>query len=229
MKQHMIDLLPDSIRSRSEAGMVIGRYITVGVLVVIALVALSTHAHFQSGRAERALEAAEAKSRQVLAVEAEAKRLHDKQNALATSIEQYDKVAPTLPMLDLQRLIVGVLPESVCLERMDIEVITETPTFDPRIDQKDVKRPPMRVVRAEINGIAVSDAELSELVNNLEDIKPLSSVAIDFSKSRTVRQVPAREFRISFRIDLDRRFDIQRVNETSAESKVASGEVNDVE
>lgn len=232
MKQHMIDLLPDAIRTRSEAGMVIGRYITVGVIVVIALVALSTHAHFALERAEKAYEAAEAKSLLVLAVEAEAKRLHEQQARLDNTLEQYAKIAPPLKMTDLQTLIVNQLPESATLERLDVDIVQETSTFDPRIKEtaKNKEKTTTRIARAELTGFALTDADVSELVNRLEAIDALTSVSVNFSKSRTVRELSAREFRVSFRIALDKKFEIVRADKPESQpSRVVTGAADDVE
>jgi len=229
-KQHMIDLLPEAIRTRSEAGMVIGRYITVGAVVVVALVILSTHAHFQNERAETALEVAEAKSRQVLAVEAQAARLHERQNRLNALIAQYEKVAPPLLMSDVQSLVVSQLPPSIALERIHLDVVQEAQTFDPRIKDTKNQTQSKRVLRAELTGFARTDADVSELVNRLESLSPLTSVSIDYSKSRELRAQPAREFCLSLRIDLDRKFIITRRSTDGEDaSKIASGEADHVE
>jgi len=230
MRQHMIDLLPDSIRTRSESGMVIGRYISAGVIVVIVLVGLSTHAHFRLDRAEAAYKAAEEKSRLVLAVEAEAKRLRESLGVVADSIEQYDRVAPSLNVTDLQTLVSSQLPDSVTLESLDFEVVAGTPAYDPRLKEtKDAK--PKREIRAELHGFALSDADVAELVSRLDALKPLSAVSLDFSKSRTVRTLQAREFRLSFKVDLERKYEITRLTPDREQTKqIVSGEgANNVE
>ena len=227
MKQHLVDLLPDSIRTRSEAGMVIGRYITIAIVVVIALVALSTHAHIRLEQIRSDYEAAEEKSRQVLAVEAEAKRLRNALSEIAQSLKEYDRIAPPLRMVDLQALIISQFPPSMTLESLDMRVEHGPPAFDPRLKEtKNAK--PVRELRAELTGFARSDLDVSELVKRLDSLELLSGVALDYSRSRMIRERQAREFRVSFRVDLERTYEVTYV-ESKAENRVASGEDRDVE
>jgi hypothetical protein len=230
VRQHLVDLLPDSVRTRSEAGMVIGRYVSIGVIVVIVLVALSTHAHFRLERVESAYNAAEEKSRLVLAVEAEAKRLRESLSGLAHSIRQYDRVAPSLRMMDLQSLVVSQLPLSVTLESMDLEVVQGQPAFDPRI-KETAKAAPRREIRGELTGFARSDADIAELVTRLDGLTPLKAVSVDFSKSRSVRERQAREFRLSFRVDLENVYEVTYLEPNGGDrSRIVTGEeVGDVE
>ena len=44
---------------------------------------------------------------------------------------------------------------------------------------------------------------IAEFVSNLEGVDPFSDVSLDFSRTRSVRGFTAREFRLSFRIDLE--------------------------
>ncbi len=223
MRQHLVDLLPDSIRTRSEAGMVIGRYITIGVGVVIVLVALSTHAHFRLESVERAYKAAEEKSRLVLAVEAEAKRLRTALNDLAFSIKQYDRIAPSLRMSDLQTLIISQVPPGVTIESMNLEVTHTQAAFDPRLPDGG-KSGPKREVRGELKGFASTDIDWADLISRLDALDLLTAVNPDNSRTRVVRGKQAREFTVSFRVDLDRIYEVVYLDPPTPAPRIASGE-----
>ena len=49
----------------------------------------------------------------------------------------------------------------------------------------------------------MSDQQIAELVRNLETTPLFKDVSLDYSRTRGVRGVSAREFRLSFRVDLD--------------------------
>jgi hypothetical protein len=224
MKQHLVDLLPDSIRTRGESGMVIGRYVSIGVIVVVVLAALSTHAHFRLERVETAYKAAKEKSELVLTVEAEAKRLRASLSELEESIRQYDRVAPSLRFTDLQLLVISQLPPSVTLESMDFVVNQTQQMFDPRLKgSADAK--PRREIRAELGGFARSTSDVGELVERLQARQPFRAVNIDSTRSRIVRERNVSEFRVSFRVDLERLYDVTYVEPRSMDrSHIVSGE-----
>ena len=67
-----------------------------------------------------------------------------------------------------------------------------------------VEGPPPRVLVAEVAGFAASDADIAELVERLSNRAPFAAVNLDFSRTRGLRGRSAREFRLSFKIDLEK-------------------------
>jgi hypothetical protein len=71
---------------------------------------------------------------------------------------------------------------------------------------------PPRVLTGEISGFAANDQHIAELVSALESTAPFQNVSLDFSRSRRVNDRDAREFRLSFRIDLDDTYQVTHLD-----------------
>jgi hypothetical protein len=67
---------------------------------------------------------------------------------------------------------------------------------------------------AEISGFAPMDEDIAEYVGRLSDTGFAREVSLDFSRGRYVRDRPAREFRLSFRMDLEATYDVALVDPT---------------
>ena len=61
----------------------------------------------------------------------------------------------------------------------------------------------------EIAGIASNDADIASLVQVIGGREPFAEVNLDYSRSRTVRARPARDFRLSFIVDMDHAFEVE--------------------
>ena len=90
--QRPIDLLPESIRVRSEAGVRTGRMIASVVLAVGILVVLVTHARFVLDRSRAELAATQERANQVLSAEAQAldltEQLHQAQHRSSHRVQR---------------------------------------------------------------------------------------------------------------------------------------------
>ena len=69
------------------------------------------------------------------------------------------------------------------------------------VDDETGPRP--RVLTGEVSGFAATDADIAEIVARMESRALYEHVSLDFSRTLVVRERGAREFRISFLIDLD--------------------------
>lgn len=209
MSQHPLDLLPDSIRARSEAGARMGRYITAFVITVLVVVALTTHARLSLQGARAQLRTAEADADRVLTQEQKIETLQTQLTDLRGELELYSRVALPLPISRVVATIVNELPDSVALDRIDLDAQTRRSGQGPRTrsaEQTDQQLP--RILVGELGGFAASDQDITELVKRLEGTAPFRDVNLDYSRSRLVRTQSAREFRVSFRIDLDARYEL---------------------
>ena len=65
-----------------------------------------------------------------------------------------------------------------------------------------------------------SDGDIATLVQLIGSRDPFAEVNLDYSRSRSVRDRPARDFRLSFVVDMDHAFE---VNVVSVDA-VAAGE-----
>jgi hypothetical protein len=224
--QHAINLLPDSIRIRSEAGIRTGRSITAVVAAVIVVVLLATHSRFDLEHARHALQRAQTKADHVLTTEATATELTEMLREVHDEIEHYDRIAHPIEVSAVLATVVNQLPPSIALDRIDIDAGARLRSRSTRSRSPDpADQKPRRVLNGELSGLAPTDQDIAELVAALDGIDLFRSVSLDFSRTRAVRGRSAREFRLSFHVDLESRY---VVTETDA-AAASPGEVANVE
>ncbi len=225
-RQHSIDLLPDSVRARSQAGVRLGQFIAVAIVSMTLTIAAATHSRLSLATAQERLFSTAARAEQVFATEARAAQLRHELGDLRAFTRQYERLALPLDVGDVLATLVNILPDSVCLDQLDLDAGTRVINLGPRSrgagggggggggagPNADGSAPP-RVLTAEISGFAASDQHIAELVSKLESITPFENVSLDFSRSRKVNDKDAREFRVSFRIDLDKGYRVTHVEQ----------------
>ncbi len=227
MRQHSVDLLPDSIRLCNQAGMRMGRWLMLMIGTSLLVVALVTHSRIQLQSSHEALVVAESQANQALAVEQRAQDLRSILQAGRDEIEHYQTLAFPLEISTVLSTLINRLPESVSLDRIDFDAGSRCRTRSIRSKgEVDSDETIPRVLTGEIAGFAASDLQIAELVAALESTPPFRDVSMDFSRTRAVRSKLAREFRLSFHIDLDVRYTISTV---SSLRWVTGQEVEDVQ
>jgi len=68
-----------------------------------------------------------------------------------------------------------------------------------------------RELRGEIAGLALDEADVGRIIDSLSALAPMSQVSLESSRSREFRGRGAREFRIQFRVDLEKRWKLPEV------------------
>jgi hypothetical protein len=209
MSQHPIDLLPDAIRARTQAGLRTGRYITAIVLAVILLALATTHTRLGLQRARLEFAAAREQADLVLSTEAKAAELSRTIEDLEGYMRRYERIALPLDVSAVLATLINQLPEGMTLDRIDLDAGARRVTRTPRgKSERNKEETPSRILTAEISGFAPDDAAIAEFVTGLEQIEPFGDISLDFSRTRAVRGIMAREFRLSFRIELDVPYEI---------------------
>jgi hypothetical protein len=228
MKQHSIDLLPDSIRARSQAGVRTGRYITCAVVSTILVIVATTHVCLQLDHARSEREAAREQADLVLAAETKASELRDRIDEVEAYMERYKRIAPPLEVNRVLATTINALPEGVTLDRVDMDAGARRIARSPRDrGSVDPDAAPPRVLTAEISGFAPDDRAIAEFVTRLEGTEPFRQVSLDFSRTRDVRGRTAREFRLSFRINLEAEYEVvSESTSTPSTSGLALEEAN---
>jgi hypothetical protein len=210
MMQHPIDLLPEAVRVRSQAGVRTGRYVTAAVLITLVLVLLTTHSWLTLKRARAEYQTAREQADMVLATEARAESLRQQISEIRTEIDRYDRIALPLDVSAVLATIANGMPNGMTLDRIDFEAGAYRIVRSPRSKGADeAKETPPRALNGEVSGFAPTDREIAEFVGYLSDTPPFENVSLDFSRTRVVRDRSAREFRLSFRIDLETPYDIE--------------------
>jgi hypothetical protein len=201
MKTSEINLLPTSIRERTQAGVRAGRVIAAALVVTASLIVLGTHSRIVVNRAEDRLGVTEGRADEAMRLEAEETVLTARITELQTYIDAYRAVAPAIRLSDVIATVVQALPEGATLEEIIANVERERLAPNGIIDSKQTGR-----LRLEILGFAVSDGDIASIVTELGNTAPFEDVGLDFSRSRQVRGHRAREFRLSLYVDLTREY-----------------------
>jgi len=208
MTQHAIDLLPDVIRARSQAGVVAGRYVVSLIIAVVLIGLAATHSRLMLDLSRQRLRVAEEQADIVLSAEATATHLRETLDATSEYIRRYELIAMPIEVSRVVATLVNLLPASATLDRIDIKAGTPNAGRSARGRGRQGKGPARRSLTGELSGFALTDLQVAELVARIEDIGFFDQVSLDFSRSRTVRGVRARGFRVSFRADLDVKFEV---------------------
>ncbi len=216
MTQRPINLLPDTYRAQSEAGVVAGRYVVSLLIAVVLLGLAATHSRLILDLARQRLRVAEEQADIALSAETNAAQLREQLEHTRDFIRRYELIALPIEISRVLATLTNVLPESATVDRIDLaggitRIAHSTkgrrPTGEPTLS---------RTLTGEMTGFALTDHDVAELVTRIEDIGLFEQVSLDFSRSRSVRGKNARGFRISFSADLDAHFEVTDLNQEAA-------------
>jgi len=215
-----LDLLPASIRQRTSKGVRTGRMIASVAIGVALFVALSIHARYdrdvQQNLFNRALDEANA----VIRMEERIAGLQKELAELESGYERYRAIVPSIDLSDLTATMVNHLPTSAVLDRIDVSTVGRRSGGRGARDRGGAAGGDrlQRQMTLELTGFAPDDRVVAEYVSTLQELRIFEHVTLDFSRTRIVRERPAREFRISLRLDLNQRF--ERVAHAPADREV---------
>ncbi len=204
MKQHNIDLLPEALRARAQAGLRTGRYVTSVLLGIGLVVAVTLHSRFGLDRTLGAFDSARGQADQVLATLERSSVLRDKLLDLEDSVERYRSIAHPIEISRILASVINRMPEGTTLDRFDLSAGSRSSGRNSRSGRRsssDDGAP--RVLVGEVAGFAPDDRAIAEFVSGLQDLDPLEGVSLDFSRTRSVHDRAAREFRLSFRVNFE--------------------------
>jgi Tfp pilus assembly protein PilN len=211
--QHSIDLMPASIRERSQAGVRLGQFMAMAIAALTLTVAVATHSRMKLGTAQDRLFEIASQTERVFVAEARAAELRHQRDAIDSYTQLYRRLSYPLAMGDVLATIVSMLPESVTLDQVDLNAGTRSLGAGARSRGVETQtQTPPRMLIGEIAGFAANDQHIAELVAALERTPPFTNVSLDFSRGRRVHDRDAREFRLSFRISLDQRYQVTHVD-----------------
>ena len=217
MKQRPIDLLPEGIRARGQAGVVAGRYVAALLIGVVLVGLMGTHSHLVRDLARQRLRAAQKEADIALSAEARAEQLRLNLEDTRQFIDRYDVIALPLDLSRVVATLVNILPQSATLERITLDGGVSRGNVSARARAAgESEGPRPRVLNGELTGFALSDQDVAQIVTELERLGLFEHVSLDYSRTRAVRGRNAREFRISFRADLDVRYEVSELPQSAA-------------
>ncbi len=224
-RQHSIDLMPEALRARSQAGLRMGQLLAFGVISMTITIAIATHSRIALSTAQDRLFETAGAAEQLFATEARASELKHELEAIRGFTRFYDRLAFPLRIGDVLNTIVNMMPESITLDQVELDAGARTLGRSTRArgtEKGDQNSP--RILTGEISGFAANDQQIAELVTALEQTPPFENVSLDFSRGRRVNDRDAREFRLSFRISLDHTYVVKYRD--VATSQPAASDVN---
>lgn len=203
MTQRDLNLMPESLRIKGRAGIVARRCLAGAAISIVVLIVLVTHSKFRLDAAAVQFDRAEVRADRVLAIEARASELRSLIAESDAFIDEYQQVASPLEISRLLATIVNELPPSITLDRVQMNTSARRPGPSARSKSKDLRQTHgPRLLTGEVVGFSARDKEITGLVARLGELEPFENVRLDFSRTCVVRERSAREFRVSFRIDL---------------------------
>jgi hypothetical protein len=197
-----MNLLPEQYVERSKNKARSNR-VAVAIIVTLCVVAaIATHSRLAMNSAVEHLVVAQSRANSALELETDATSLEIKKEQLESFIDRYEQEKIIFAMGDIVATITNMLPESLTLEDFSLDMV-ETENGNG--------------ISGRLSGFAVTDETIAFLVTTLQEQDPFDSVSMDYSKSRLIRGMRAREFRISFLIDLESNWDVSRMVVTGGE------------
>ncbi len=191
-----MNLLPEKYVERSKNKARSGRVAIAIIITLCAVAAVATHSRLSMNSAVEHLVIAQSRANSALELEVDASSLESQKANIESFIERYNKENIVFAMGDIVATIANLLPGAITLEDLSLDIVeTESGSG----------------ISGRLAGFASSDEIIAELVTLLQSHAPFGSVSMDFSKSKTVRGRRAREFRVSFLIDLENDWDVSRM------------------
>lgn len=206
-QQPLIDLMPESIRRQCEMGARTGQLIGAIVVGVLIVVVMATQARWQLDRERERYALANERAETVQRAQQEATALNRQLAEVKAYMDMYERLALPLDISAIIATIVNELPPSITIESLDMEASERRAPRAARSVPGEAQRPP-RLLVGELSGFAQTDDDIARLVMRLQNRDGFDAVTLDFTRTRLVRESIAREFRMSFRIDLDRPYEV---------------------
>lgn len=207
MIRQSINLLPSSVHERTSAGLRTGRYVASILAGVVMLSALTVHARVLRGGLRESLATAQAKHDEVIRMERRIAHIRSESAELDRALARYRAIAQPIEFAGVIATIANRLPEGAAIDRIDVEATSRRTARSARTAAAPAgatASAPARPARIEISGLAQDDRAVAGFVAELQALEFTETVTLDFSRTRLVRGIPARDFRVTIRIDLDR-------------------------
>ena len=125
-------------------------------------------------------------------------------------LETQRAIGVAIPASAVVRAVAQALPEGALLERIGLDYANVQGT-NKKIRRGAKDEVQARELRGEIAGIAANEADVGRIVDGLAALAPMSQVSLESSRSREFNGRNVREFRIDFRVDLEKRWKLSEV------------------
>lgn len=199
-----MNLLPEKYIQRSKNRVRSSRVAIIVIVTLGAIVAIATHSRIAINSATEQLVVAQARANGAMEVEADATTLEMQKDELDNFVKKYHKTDLPFEIGDIIATITNALPTNITVEELSLDVLESDGN---------------RIISGHIAGFGSSDESIASVVSDFQTKSPFQNVSMDFSKSRTVRGVRARGFRMSFSIDLANKWDVRSILANAGEQQ----------
>jgi hypothetical protein len=178
--------------------------------VAIAILGGSTWLDFRS---REMLATAQKEGAPVIKIEQELAALRADEAELAKSLALQRSLGVTLPANGVVRAVADSLPEGALVRSLSLEFqnVQGSTRRQRRGASKDNDAASARSLHCVIEGIAADDSDVGALVEGLSRLPSFSKVTLESSRSYEFRGKNAREYKITFNADLERRWKMPQV------------------
>ncbi len=217
MNHRTFNLLPD-ITVRRVASRRASRKVFAlsGAFAMLTLGVFAGSQWFER-ESQRTLEVAQTSGAPVVAIEAEIARLQQEHADIETQLDTQRALGVAIPASGIVRAIQWSLPQGALLERIDLEFANIQGT-NRKVRRATKEAEAARTLNGEIAGIAADESDVGALVDALTALAPMQRVSLESSRSREFLGRSAREFRVTFTVDLDRRWKLPTLSAAAGDT-----------
>ncbi len=200
-----VDLLPASCRETFARQRTRRRWLLgyCALLVVLALGYSGVTAHYRSVDDQR--DALRTQVQDRLLKNEEAGLLLTQIRTLEDRLTRYNTLAWPVRMTEVMDSVGSIVPSGTTLTSLTLSPRTER-IRTPAAKGKPAHEQTKNWLTVELQGIALDDITVSQIVSGLDENPLFSRVSLDFARQREVDGVEAREFRVQAEVDLDARY-----------------------
>ena len=209
-----LNLVPTSILARIMRNRASRAVWSMGVCVLVASGGMLASAFWLEARSAELDQMARERGTPVVLLEEEIARLQTERNAIDVQLDGQREVGVAIPASSVVQTIAAHLPAGTVLDRVSLEYANvQGATRRVRRNAKEVD--PTRELRGEIAGIALDESDVGRIVDAVGALAPVSRVALESSRSREFLGRNVREFRVTFAIDLEKRWALPPIAESA--------------
>lgn len=212
MSTRLFRLVPPASDARIR-GRRASRVMTVAAAAIAGLsAALIGGATWLDGESREQLAKAQKEGAPVIRIEQELAALKKVDEQLAAALTLQRSLATTIPAHSLIRAVSETLPKGAIIRSMSLEYRNvQGSTRKQRRAGNETEAQQARTLVCVVEGIASDDRDVGAFVEGLSGVKPLTRVTLESSRTYEFRGKNAREFKVTFAADLDRRWKLPQI------------------
>lgn len=212
MSRRQFHLLPTATVARVRANRATrGVVFSSGCIATVAVVVLGLSTWLDAFSRTK-LAAAQKEGAPVIQIEQEVAALRLVEQQVVKSLALQRSLGNTIPANGVIRAVSDALPKGALIKSITLEYQNVQGTNrKTRKGSKEVENRDPRTLVCVIEGIALDDRDVGAIVDGLGKLPSLSKVSLESSRSYEFRGKNAREYKVSFVADLEKRWKLPEI------------------